>query len=107
MDASGAAGPGSGPIVQDVTRKLREKVKTWREEKRAEQLFQEMLNAFEDWFGGGSISGSREASGGAVSSAALEVGGRSLRFFFFGGFFSATGFACTRGLLPSEAVKAL
>ena len=46
VDASGAA----TFRVKDVTKKLREKVTAWRDEKRAE-IFQELLDAYEqEWF---------------------------------------------------------
>ena len=48
-EGGAAAARGSGLTVKDVTGKLREKVKAWRDEKRAE-LYQELLDAYEEWF---------------------------------------------------------
>ena len=47
VDASGAAALDAA--VEDVTLKLREKVRAWQQEKRAE-LFQELLDAYGEWF---------------------------------------------------------
>ena len=54
VDASGAEGS-SGSMVKDVTGKLRDMIRAWRQEKRAE-LFQELLGAYEGWFPPWSVS---------------------------------------------------